>query len=253
MFEITGLPQRFYKRLQKLDYTLADKNCRLVLSREGTFIRNDPAYLNKQGELLPNSPFLKYGLASRAERVYKRAKYLQHGLRQAMWELGCAPTPAEGLDLTFQTSSVCVYTPRFLNNFHRRLLFPRPDDPLYMLKTPRKGVYETANAVPDIKVIYPTQKTVETSLEGRHMTCSRMTKLYYEEGKFKEIAYDADAKRPGLISHNKILSGVIKHRKAGARETRGFMLIGSHNFTKAAFGRIRDPDVSHALALRHAR
>ncbi|PVU91665.1 hypothetical protein BB559_004040 [Furculomyces boomerangus] len=83
-----------------------------------------------------------------------------------------------------------------------------------------------------VQVLFPTQKQAEESALGLEGASSIILNKYaYKSDKFPhKVLYKAESKRPGYLSHSKIMYSRC------VETDMGWLYLGSHNFTKAAWG-----------------
>ncbi|KAA1103669.1 hypothetical protein PGTUg99_004437 [Puccinia graminis f. sp. tritici] len=216
-----GVPLPFRKPLKDHDFGSAAAN--LVVSIQGTHPANSPM-----------------GQAHLAEQL--KTLGLQSG-----------PGTGRTATLECQGSSIGSYDLKWLNNFYRCASGSPPtastEDPDLQTKTP------------PLTVLYPTLHTVRNSHSGKAgagtLFCNKAT---WEKANFPtHIFADTMSKRTGVLMHVKMILGLFNSdssakstsstldtasvEKSGARDGRinkdhaGFLYIGSHNFTPAAWGK----------------
>ncbi|TPX65504.1 hypothetical protein SpCBS45565_g05164 [Spizellomyces sp. 'palustris'] len=91
----------------------------------------------------------------------------------------------------------------------------------------------TVNVPPNIKILYPTQRTVDTSKLGpKGAGTITFHRKFWTRADFpKSVLHDLKSiKRPGALSHAKIIKCTSK--------TGGWFYCGSHNATSSAWGTI---------------
>ncbi|KAA1070927.1 hypothetical protein PGT21_003858 [Puccinia graminis f. sp. tritici] len=216
-----GVPLPFRKPLEDHDFRSAAAN--LVVSVQGTHPTNSPM-----------------GQAHLAEQL--KTLGLQSG-----------PGTGRTATLECQGSSIGSYDLKWLNNFYRCASGSPPtagtEDPDLQTKTP------------PLTVLYPSLHTVRNSHSGKAgagtLFCNKAT---WEKANFPtHIFADTMSKRTGVLMHVKMILGLFNSDssaestsstlatasvdKSGARDGRinkdhaGFLYIGSHNFTPAAWGK----------------
>ncbi|CAH7687861.1 expressed protein [Phakopsora pachyrhizi] len=154
------------------------------------------------------------------------------------------------LRLECQGSSIGNYTNSWLNDFYRCASgYPPTSNDL------------SKRPLPDIKVVYPTLQTVKSSKGGIEgggtLFCNRST--WIKPGFPTEIFYDCLSKRDGVLMHVKMILGLFDKTGSSSVEDSkkpstskdvanqpddddravGFLYVGSHNFTPAAWGRFQ--------------
>lgn len=173
-----GTPFGVYKSsLLRFDYSAAS-SVRLVLSVPGNY--KSPADLAKNGHT---------------------------GMAAALAELGLE-TPAKGarLSLECQGSSTAAYTLDWLRTFYRSCLGWCP-----LALVPAKAKSESSKRkipwkekeLPDLKIVYPTFKTVKESLNGPHgggtIFCD--LKNWNKPDYPRSLFVDSRSQREGLLQH----------------------------------------------------
>ncbi|KAH9811458.1 hypothetical protein DFH28DRAFT_1084994 [Melampsora americana] len=127
----------------------------------------------------------------------------------------------------------------------------------------------TGNEYPPVKIVYPTLETVDNSIGGRPgaqtLFCTRP--MWSKDDYPKHLFVDSKSKRAGLVMHVKMILGIFRDwgksgEEKGSENTsaeqsssknkvnhsdssnvidtcaKGFLYVGSHNFTPAAWGRL---------------
>lgn len=223
LLERMGVPDPFRKPLADHDFRPAAAN--LVLS--------------VQGSHAADAPFGQTGLA----RELKNLR-LQSGD-------GTGRTAT----LECQGSSIGSYDLKWINNFYR----------CASGSTPTCGSVESdvksASSTPPLSVLYPSLHTVKNSKNGKAgagtLFCNKAS---WEKANFpRDLFKDTLSKRLGVLMHVKMILGLfnlvssiessgsrlascLDKPTAGEAESTnkdhvGFLYIGSHNFTPAAWGR----------------
>lgn len=171
-----GTPTEYYKdALLRFDYSAA-KNVRLVLSVPGNF--KSPTDLQTTGHT---------------------------GLSRSLQELGCV-IPPEGakLEVEAQGSSIGSYTLDWMRTFYRSCLGWDPKSPNLRTSSSKQVVhYKSTEEWPDVKIIFPTFRTVKESINGPQGGGTIFCPLdYWRKPKFpKQLFYDSRSKRAGLLQH----------------------------------------------------
>ncbi|CAD6565006.1 MAG: hypothetical protein CYPHOPRED_005016 [Cyphobasidiales sp. Tagirdzhanova-0007] len=226
-----GTPYGLYAdALEKYDYSTAT-GIRLILSVPGN--HRGPATLQSTGHT---------------------------GLAKALQDLKLF-TPFKGAHLSMEChgSSIGSYTHDWLRSFYRSALgWDPPSLSANSLKTEsaRVKIAWKEDEWPDVKIIYPTFRTVKESLGGPAGGGTMFCPLdQWRKPKFpRALFYDSKSLRTGLLQHTKMILGII--HPAGPQSTSpfqnhvkevepsqeafkpyGWLYIGSHNYTPAAWGR----------------
>ncbi|ORX40109.1 hypothetical protein BD324DRAFT_258111 [Kockovaella imperatae] len=169
-------------------------------------------------------------------------------LGKILHQQGWVPQKNEDVKVEFQGSSLGAYTLDWLDLFYQ---YCRGKTTSSLLNRPK------AIAWPPIKILFPSLATVDASILGRDgggtMFCGKgMNSLT------RPLFHDANSKRGGVLMHAKVLIGVFEprqdnlgfvkaspsssKRKASEMENEsadvgGWVYVGSHNFSPAAWGR----------------
>lgn len=226
-----GVPGRFSDDLRNYNFDSAE--ARLVTSIQGS-------YPIEQA---------RYGLVDLADQV--KALGLQSGT-----------TTGRLVELECQGSSIGAYNLQWLASFHRASAGQRPcgRDTSYI---------GSGDEYPPVKIVYPTLETVDGSIGGRPgaLTLFCTKPVWSKDDYPKHLFVDSKSKRTGLIMHVKMILGIFKDwEKSGLKQrneqasaepssskntindsdssnfidtrAKGFLYVGSHNFTPAAWGRL---------------
>lgn len=233
-----GTPTEYYKdALINFDYSAASK-VRLVLSVPGNF--KSPSDIHTIGHT---------------------------GLAHSLQALGLV-VPPEGakLDIEAQGSSIGSYTQDWMKTFYRSCLGWDPKSPNLRTPTSKRVVaYRNTDEWPNAKIVYPTFKTVKESINGPQGGGTIFCPLdYWRKPKFpKQLFYDSRSKRDGLLQHTKMILGIaraVKNDGKGQQKLKavepadmpfkpfGWLYVGSHNFTPAAWGRYSEKTGNLSIA-----
>ncbi|KAH8927478.1 phospholipase D/nuclease [Atractiella rhizophila] len=134
--------------------------------------------------------------------------------------------------LECQGSSIGNYTKDWFTIFHN---FATGKDPsTWLSKFLQKGGAGPSAAWPPVEVIFPTDKTVKESHEGYAGGFS----LFCQWGTWSRESFPKHAfrkgvsRREGIVMHVKTILGINEEKDDG------FIYVGSHNFTPAAWGNL---------------
>lgn len=171
-----GTPTELYKTtLANFDYSAA-KDVRLVLSVPGTF--KAPSDIHAMGHT---------------------------GLSHALRDLECVvPTEGATFSVEAQGSSIGSYTLDWMRTFYRSCLGWDPRSPHLKTSSSKQVVnYKSAEEWPNVKIVYPTFRTVKESINGPLGGGTIFCPLaYWHKPKFpRQLFYDSRSKRTGLLQH----------------------------------------------------
>jgi len=223
LLERMGVPDSFRKPLADHDFRPAAAN--LVVS--------------VQGNHAADAPFGQTGLAKELKNLR-----LQSGD-------GTGRTAT----LECQGSSIGSYDLKWINNFYRCASGSAPTN------GPVESDLKNASSTPPLSVLYPSLHTVKNSKSGKAgagtLFCNKAS---WEKANFpRDIFKDTMSKRLGVLMHVKMILGLFNSDSSiessgsrlascldmpadgGAESNKdhvGFLYIGSHNFTPAAWGRL---------------
>ncbi|OAV88247.1 hypothetical protein PTTG_01497 [Puccinia triticina 1-1 BBBD Race 1] len=218
-----GVPLPFRKPLEDHDFRTAAAN--LVVSVQGDHSANSPPF----GQM----------------RLAKELKTL--GLQSG-------PGTGRTASLECQGSSIGSYDLKWLNNFYRCASGSLPTAGL-----PEPDL-QTDSSTSPFSVLYPSLHTVRNSKSGKAgagtLFCNKAT---WEKANFpKHIFADTMSKRAGVLMHVKMILGLFTSDSSSEstsstvntstgkpdrgdeqinKDHIGFLYIGSHNFTPAAWGK----------------
>ncbi|KAG0141507.1 hypothetical protein CROQUDRAFT_663777 [Cronartium quercuum f. sp. fusiforme G11] len=222
MLERMRVPPRFAEDLNQYNFDTA--KARLVASIQGS-------YSVEQA---------KYGLVGLSKQI--RALGLQSG-----------PETGRSVELECQGSSIGAYDNSWLRTFHDSASG----------RSPTAESSETKE-LPPVKIGFPTLETIDKSKGGRPgaQTLFCNTSSWSKPGFPRSLFVDSMSKRTGLVMHVKMILGIFMYTKnnsgcekghgksvrlGSSKEStvaadlgpKGFHYVGSHNFTPAAWGRLK--------------
>jgi len=108
------------------------------------------------------------------------------------------------LDLEAQGSSIGSYTLDWMRTFYRSCMGWDPKSPNIRTSSSKQVVvYRKDDEWPEVKIVYPTFKTVKESINGTHGGGTIFCPLeYWHKPKFpRHLFYDSRSKREGLLQH----------------------------------------------------
>ncbi|GAA5936937.1 hypothetical protein JCM3775_002749 [Rhodotorula graminis] len=223
------IPKRFVQPASQYEF-LASSDVRLVHSTQGKYVL---ARDEKKGG----------GLAS---------------LASAVQALGFAPGGTWELEAT--GSSIGRYTPAWLSQVLGACAGVLPSSYFGAGKgrtaPPQYPVPPTGQPVRlPIKIVFPTEDEITGSFNGAPGggTLFCPVKTWDAKGFPQHLFHRGQSKRARVAAHTKILLGLQKW-PAGAPEPKehgGWMYLGSHNFTSAAWGRLENGSSGPTLAINN--
>ncbi|KAJ7663951.1 tyrosyl-DNA phosphodiesterase-domain-containing protein [Mycena polygramma] len=157
----------------------------------------------------------------------------------AIERLGLAVKENEDLIVECQGSSIGPYTTQWFNQFyisakgHPSALKRHIDDP--------EGDRKQLSYPPGVKVVFPTLATVKSTgiqLGAHSLFCTR--KKWKVPSFPRKAFYDSKSSAGPVLLHTKMIIGSFTQKNAAAKllGAAGWMYVGSHNFTSAAWGNL---------------
>nr|XP_018262379.1 uncharacterized protein I303_05396 [Kwoniella dejecticola CBS 10117]OBR84537.1 hypothetical protein I303_05396 [Kwoniella dejecticola CBS 10117] len=177
------------------------------------------------------------------------AKYGMGRLSHVLNEEGWVPGNDEKLDVEYQNSSLGNYKIDWLDKFHAMILGKTSQE---LMNRPKP------KELPDIRVLYPTLANVEQSILGKEGGGTMFCKKAFNNTT-RHLFRDARSKRGGVLMHSKMLIAIFepKENRLGVEKSAstpkksvkrkvdelkddvgGWVYVGSHNFSSAAWGNI---------------
>ncbi|KAI9625601.1 hypothetical protein KEM48_010863 [Puccinia striiformis f. sp. tritici PST-130] len=235
LLERMGVPAPFRKPLEDHDFRTAAAN--LVVSVQGSH----PS----------NSAFGQTRLANELET------------------LGLQSGPGTGRTATLecQGSSIGSYDPKWIKNFYSCASGSPPTTTTMTMtmsgSTESEPKTQTNSSLPPLSVLYPSLHTVRNSKSGRGgggtLFCNKAT--WEKPGFPSQIFADTMSKRSGVLMHVKMILGIFNYSvestgptaSTSTREVEkrinkdqvGFLYVGSHNLTPAAWGKFTSKSASN--------
>ncbi|KAI5120005.1 hypothetical protein M0805_008466 [Coniferiporia weirii] len=190
-------------------------------------------------------------------------------LMKAIQDLGARTPKNKELVLECQGSSIGTYSTQWMNEFY---CSARGESAKTWLDKPKNQ--RAKLPWPSVKILFPSVQTVKDSVlgipGGGTMFCR---KTQWEAKNFpRELFYDSNSKRGGVLMHSKMIVGTFKDRGSvagGSGSTRahlpdsededdgegpgeneglvGWAYVGSHNFTPSAWGTLSGSTAKPAL------
>ncbi|KAK4049746.1 hypothetical protein OIO90_005327 [Microbotryomycetes sp. JL221] len=134
-----------------------------------------------------------------------------------------------------QGSSIGMYTDNWLAQMCQSLAGRHPNE-YYSKKTPLPAGVDKKRW--PLKVVYPTMNEVEASWGGTgHGGTIFCTTKHWARAKNLNLFYKCVSKRSRVTMHTKTVLGLHKNAETDTYE--GYVYVGSHNFTSAAWGALQ--------------
>lgn len=169
-------------------------------------------------------------------------------LMKVIREMGAAD---ERVKLECQTSSIGNYAIQWTNEFMRSAKGLSPDSQpapnvskMRRVKTPHPTGFT---------VVYPSLRTVDESVLGRTgpipISCRR--KQWEWPTAPREHFADSNSKRGKILLHSKMILGLLDDSRTTSRKLKGWLYVGSHNFTPSAWGYLVNSGSTLAIHLNN--
>lgn len=154
-------------------------------------------------------------------------------LMKAVRDMGAA---SDRVKIECQGSSIGTYSPQWTNEFMSSAKGISPDK---WLDVP-KGSRSKAPHPSGLQIVFPSLRTVDASVLGRPgggtMFCSRRQ---WGASTFpKDHFVDSNSKRGKVLMHSKMILGVLDDKDSDVGKPKGWLYVGSHNFTPSAWGNL---------------
>ncbi|KAG8700113.1 hypothetical protein FRC09_006171 [Ceratobasidium sp. 395] len=154
-------------------------------------------------------------------------------LMKAIRDMGAA---SDTVKIECQGSSIGSYSSAWTNEFMSSARGISPDKWLDTPKARRsKAPHPTA-----IRIVFPSLSTVDASVLGRPgggtIFCQRRQ---WDASTFpKNLFVDSNSKRGKVLMHSKMILGLLGEDESDEAKPRGWLYVGSHNFTPSAWGNL---------------